>query len=93
MTPQGGSVYGVFFQEMVPSVGLSFRLVEEMKRSKCPIMGQGHSNLQILKCDLRKALIQNLKLSRRNQAFKEIESMFVVLDKCFISLTLSCMLL
>ena len=79
MTPAGGSVYGVYFQEVIPSAGLSFRLVEELKFSRCPIIGQGHSNLEILKTDLRKTLIQNFKLSRKNQAFKEIESMLVII--------------
>jgi hypothetical protein len=75
LVPTGGPVYGVFFQEITTSIGLAFRLVEELKHYNCPISGQGHSNLEIGKKDLRLALIQNFKLSRKHQVFKEIESM------------------
>lgn len=75
MKPTGGSVYGIYFQEVVPSLGLSFKLINEVKIVNCPLIGQGHSDLSILKSDFKNLLLQHFGFTRKSQTFKEILSM------------------
>ena len=75
MKPVGGSVYGVYFQEVIPSLGLSFKLVNEIKNLKCPLNGEGHSDLRILKSDFKNILLHQFGFTRKSQTYKEILSM------------------
>lgn len=75
MKPVGGPVYGVYFQEVVPTLGLSFKLVNEVKHMNCPISGEGHSDLKILKNDFKNLLLKHFNFTRKSQTFKEILSM------------------
>lgn len=74
MKPVGGAVYGVYFQEVVPSLGLSFKLINEIKYLKCRVTGEGHSDLKILKSDFRQILLNQFGFTRKSQTFKEILS-------------------
>jgi hypothetical protein len=76
MKPVGGVVYGVYFQEVVPSLGLSFKLVNEVKLLGCAVTGDGHSDLRILKNDFKTLLLHDLGFTRKSQTYKEILSMY-----------------
>ena len=88
-TPEGGPVYGVYFQEVVPRLQTAFAFIHELHCLKIPYhsednssisdetkrrTGISHSDFIVKKDMLRKTLTQDFGISRKGEIFKEIEA-------------------
>jgi hypothetical protein len=80
MKPTGGPVYGVFFQEVIPEMSLTLKLIEEIKRIKYNCLEEvednvelsGHSDLSVNKEELLNILEKHFDITKKGYSYKKI---------------------
>lgn len=79
LKPEGGAVYGVYFQEVIPAMSLTMKLIEELRYLGISFGSHGDkgkmtSDGSILKTDLLRVLVEKFELPVKGNAYKHITS-------------------
>ncbi len=78
--PSGGPVYGVYLQEVVPSMSLTLKVIEEIKHARGAVFQSSadrisHADLCINKSDLLSIMEKSFDITHKGNAYKKIVAM------------------
>lgn len=98
--PEGGPVYGVYFEEVVPRMQTAFIFIQELHKLKVPYHRQDDSSVSddkkrrtgiaqsdfiVKKQDLRSTLVQHFGFSRKGELYKEVEAAMELTRNDFVA--------